>query len=93
MKPIKCWYCCYLGGCMDYNKHGCEKFAKWKYTYPEIADKCKVNIRTLYRWFEKDTRQALYTIYRLTGLKLKTFQDGCISSLVVMLDKENENER
>ena len=93
MKPIKCWYCCYLGKCMDYNEHGCEKFTKWKLTYKEVAKLCKVHERTIYRWFEKDVRKALITIYRLTGVKLKLYYDGCITCLVRVLDKENENER
>ena len=93
MKPIKCWDCLYLGKCMDYNKHGCEKFVKWKLTYKEIADICKVHQRTVFRWFSINEREALATIYRLSGLKLKVVYDGYISFLVRVVDKEKENER
>ena len=59
MKPIKCWDCTYLGKCLDCNKDGCEKFLKWKITYKEVADLCKVHERTIYRWFNKNPAKAM----------------------------------
>lgn len=93
MKPIICWNCIHLGKCMNYNKNGCEKFIKWKMTYKEVADICKVHERTVFRWFSSNEREALATIYRLSGIKLKVVYDGCISYLVRVLNKEKENER
>ena len=91
MKPTKCWNCLYLGKCMEYNKFGCEKFVKWKLTYKEVADLCKISERTLYRWLYKP-KEALANIYRLTGLKFKIYWDGSKSSLVRVIDKEQDNE-
>ena len=88
MKPIKCWDCAYLGKCYDCNEKGCDKFFKWKLTYREVADLCKINERTIYRWFNESTPKALRTIYRLTGYKLEVYYDGCISCLVRVIDKE-----
>lgn len=88
MKPIKCWYCAYLGKCLDYNKDGCEKFLRWKVTYKEVADLCKVHERTIYRWFNKNPIKALRTIYYLTGCKFQVHHDDCKSCLVRVISKE-----
>ncbi len=93
MKPIKCWNCAYLGKCIDCNENGCEKFLKWKLTYREVADLCKVNIRTLFRWFNKNPTKALRTIYHLTGYKFQVYYDDCRSCLVRVIDKEKGNEK
>lgn len=93
MKPIKCWNCLYLAKCMDYNKNGCDKFVKWKMSYKEVADLCKINVRTLYRYFVKDEQEALATVYRLSGLKLRIIYDGHLRCLVKVIDKGKGNER
>lgn len=88
MKPIICWDCAYLGKCEDYNEKGCDKFLKWKLTYKEVADLCKIHERTLYRWFAKSSPKALRTIYHLTGYKFKVHYDESKSYLVRIIDKE-----
>ena len=92
MKPIKCWDCLHLGKCMDYNKHGCDKFVTWKMSYDKVANLCKISARTLYRYFAKDEKETLATIYRLSGLKLKIVYDGHIRCLVKVIDKENKDD-
>ena len=88
MKPIKCWYCAYLRNCMDYNENGCEKFIKWRLTIKEVADLCKVNERTIYRWLTKSIPKTLRTIYHLTGYKFKAIYDESRMYLVRIIDEE-----
>lgn len=88
MKPTKCWDCALLGKCDKCNENGCDDFLKWKMTYKEVADLCKVHERTIYRWFNKNPAKALRTIYHLTGCKFKVHYDDCRSCLVRKIDKE-----
>ena len=92
MKPIKCWDCAYLGKCYDCNENGCDKFIKWKLTYKEVADLCKISERAIYRWFNKSVPKALMKVYALTGCKFKVYYDDCKSCLVRVIDREKTND-
>lgn len=69
-KPIKCWYCKYLGKCQVLVP--CSKYRPYNYnscTLTEIAKQCGVSIRTLFRWLDTSEDYAINKVYEKTGIE------------------------
>ena len=86
MKPIICWYCAKLGKCKDRKINKCKDFVKWKTSVEDIAKMCNVDVRTIYRWFNKNETEALDKIYNLTGAKFKHVYIGAKRVLIRVLE-------
>ena len=42
MKPIKCWYCFYLGRCYECNENGCDRFERYACSLLHIAEELNI---------------------------------------------------
>ena len=73
LKPIKCWYCFYLGSCPNCNGNGCERFERYACSLLHIAEElnikygklCAIEKRNVYEALKYINKKAYPKEYRI----------------------------